>query len=54
MVGSDSSITHLFLSPSVDAWILKKEKPGCEFYLWEDEYVDYLRLNHGYKGLVGQ
>lgn len=54
MVGSDSSITHLLLSPSVDAWILQKGKPGYEFYLREDEYVEYLRLNHGYKGLVGQ
>jgi hypothetical protein len=42
------------LNGFIEAWILRKGKPGCEFYLWEEDYVEYLRTNHGYRGPVGQ
>jgi hypothetical protein len=31
-----------------------KEKKGCEFYLWEDDYEQYLKDNHGYKSEIGE
>lgn len=47
-------ISNLLWNASADAWILQKGKPDHEFYLWKEDYVQYLWLNHGYSGDVGQ